>query len=82
MCIRDSGQSALVHGPGGGVGDAHLKAQAAPKGGPEGRQLPDCLLYTSKTALAKVLVSGCNLLILDEPTNHIDVYTMAGLEHL
>ena len=35
-----------------------------------------------KTALAKVLVSGCNLLILDEPTNHIDVYTMAGLEHL
>ncbi len=35
-----------------------------------------------KTALAKVLVSGCNLLILDEPTNHIDVYTMAGLERL
>ena len=35
-----------------------------------------------KTALAKVLVSGCNFLILDEPTNHIDVYTMAGLEHL
>lgn len=35
-----------------------------------------------KTALAKVLVSGCNLLILDKPTNHIDVYTMAGLEHL
>lgn len=35
-----------------------------------------------KTALAKVLVSGCNLLLLDEPTNHIDVYTMAGLEHL
>ena len=35
-----------------------------------------------KTALAKGLVSGCNLLILDEPTNHIDVYTMAGLEHL
>ena len=35
-----------------------------------------------KTALAKVLVSGCNLLILDEPTNHIDAYTMAGLEHL
>lgn len=35
-----------------------------------------------KTALAKVLVSGCNLLILDEPTNHIDIYTMAGLERL
>ena len=35
-----------------------------------------------KTALAKVLVSGCNFLILDEPTNHIDVYTMTGLEHL
>ena len=35
-----------------------------------------------KTALAKVLVSGCNFLILDEPTNHIDVYTMTGLERL
>ena len=35
-----------------------------------------------KAAMAKVLVSGCNLLILDEPTNHIDVYTMTGLERL
>lgn len=35
-----------------------------------------------KTALAKVLVSGCNLMILDEPTNHMDVYTMEGLENL
>ena len=35
-----------------------------------------------KTALAKVLVSGCNFMILDEPTNHMDVYTMEGLEHL
>lgn len=35
-----------------------------------------------KTALAKVLVSGCNFMILDEPTNHVDVYTMEGLEHL
>ena len=34
-------QSALIHGPGSGVGDAHLKAQAAPKSGPEGRQLPE-----------------------------------------
>ena len=35
-----------------------------------------------KTALAKVLVSGCNFMIMDEPTNHMDVYTMEGLEHL
>ena len=35
-----------------------------------------------KTALAKVLVSGCNFLVLDEPTNHMDVYTMEGLEQL
>lgn len=35
-----------------------------------------------KTALAKVLVSGCNFLVLDEPTNHMDVYTMEGLERL
>lgn len=35
-----------------------------------------------KTALAKILVSGCNLLILDEPTNHMDIYTMEGLEKL
>lgn len=35
-----------------------------------------------KAALAKVLVSGCNMLILDEPTNHMDIYTMEGLEKL
>lgn len=35
-----------------------------------------------KTALAKVLVSGCNFMVLDEPTNHMDVYTMEGLEKL
>ncbi len=35
-----------------------------------------------KTAIAKVLVSDCNLLILDEPTNHMDIYTMEGLEKL
>ena len=35
-----------------------------------------------KTALALVLVSGCNFLVLDEPTNHMDVYTMEGLEKL
>lgn len=35
-----------------------------------------------KAALAKVLVSGCNFLILDEPTNHMDIYTMEGLECL
>ncbi|MDD2973093.1 MAG: ABC-F type ribosomal protection protein [Lachnospiraceae bacterium] len=35
-----------------------------------------------KTALAKILVSGSNLLILDEPTNHMDLYTMEGLEKM
>lgn len=35
-----------------------------------------------KAALAKTLVSGCNFLILDEPTNHMDIYTMEGLEEL
>ena len=35
-----------------------------------------------KTALGKLLVSGCNVLILDEPTNHMDIYTMEGLEKL
>jgi ATPase subunit of ABC transporter with duplicated ATPase domains len=35
-----------------------------------------------KTAIAKVLVSDCNFLILDEPTNHMDIYTMEGLEKL
>ncbi|MDD2978483.1 MAG: ABC-F type ribosomal protection protein [Hespellia sp.] len=35
-----------------------------------------------KTALAKILVSGCNFCILDEPTNHMDLYTMEGLENM
>lgn len=35
-----------------------------------------------KTALAKVLVSEYNFMILDEPANHMDVYTMEGLEKL
>lgn len=35
-----------------------------------------------KTALARVLVSQCNLLILDEPTNHMDIYTCEALERL
>ncbi|RDU23019.1 ribosomal protection-like ABC-F family protein [Anaerosacchariphilus polymeriproducens] len=35
-----------------------------------------------KTAIAKLLVSGCNFIILDEPTNHLDIYAMEGLEKL
>ena len=35
-----------------------------------------------KTAIAKILASECNMLILDEPTNHMDVYTMEGLEQM
>lgn len=35
-----------------------------------------------KTALAKVLLSGCNFLILDEPANHCDIYTMEAMEKL
>ena len=33
-----------------------------------------------KTALAKLLVSGCNFLILDEPTNHMDIQAKETLE--
>lgn len=36
----------------------------------------------AKTMLAKLLTSGANLLILDEPTNHIDMYTAKALEEL
>lgn len=39
-------------------------------------------VQSNKTALAKTLVSGCNFMILDEPANHMDVYTMEGLEKL
>lgn len=35
-----------------------------------------------KTALAQILVSECNFMILDEPTNHMDIYTMEALEEL
>lgn len=35
-----------------------------------------------KAALAQVLVSECNMLILDEPTNHMDVYAIEALEAL
>lgn len=35
-----------------------------------------------KTALAKILVSGSNLLILDEPTNHCDIAAVEGLESM
>lgn len=35
-----------------------------------------------KTAIARILVSDVNFLILDEPANHMDVYTMEGLETL
>lgn len=36
----------------------------------------------AKTALARLLASSCNLLVLDEPTNHIDLYTAEALETL
>ena len=35
-----------------------------------------------KVVLSKWLASQCRILILDEPTNHMDVYTMEGLERL
>lgn len=34
----------------------------------------------AKTALARLIVSDANLLILDEPTNHIDVFSLEALE--
>lgn len=36
----------------------------------------------AKTMLAQLLASEANLLILDEPTNHIDLYTTEALEGL
>ncbi|MEM1485163.1 ABC-F family ATP-binding cassette domain-containing protein [Oscillospiraceae bacterium PP1C4] len=36
----------------------------------------------AKAAFAKLLASSCNLLVLDEPTNHIDTYTAEALESL
>ena len=36
----------------------------------------------AKAAFARLLASDCNLLILDEPTNHIDLYTAEALEAL
>ena len=35
-----------------------------------------------KVALAKLLVNDCNTLILDEPTNFLDIYAMEALEEL
>jgi len=35
-----------------------------------------------KTALAKIFVSDSNTLILDEPTNYLDIYAMEALESL
>ena len=36
----------------------------------------------AKVCLARLLVADVNLLILDEPTNHIDLYTAEALEEL
>src|SRR5699024_5527925 len=35
-----------------------------------------------KVSLAKIFVSDCNTLILDEPTNFLDVYALEALEEL
>jgi macrolide transport system ATP-binding/permease protein len=35
-----------------------------------------------KTAIAKILLSGFNFLILDEPTNYLDVFSLAALEEV
>ena len=36
----------------------------------------------AKAVFARLLASDCNLLVLDEPTNHIDLYTAEALESL
>ncbi|MBQ3078935.1 MAG: ABC-F type ribosomal protection protein [Clostridia bacterium] len=36
----------------------------------------------AKTALAKLILSPANLLILDEPTNHMDIFTLEALEEM
>lgn len=35
-----------------------------------------------KVSLAKIFVSDCNTLILDEPTNYLDIYALEALEDL
>lgn len=35
-----------------------------------------------KVSLAKIFVSDCNTLVLDEPTNYLDIYAMEALEDL
>lgn len=35
-----------------------------------------------KTALAKIIVGGFNMILLDEPTNYLDVYSLAALEQV
>lgn len=35
-----------------------------------------------KTAIAKILLSGFNFLILDEPTNYLDIFSLAALEEV
>lgn len=35
-----------------------------------------------KVSLAKIFVSDCNTLILDEPTNYLDIYALEALEKL
>jgi len=36
----------------------------------------------AKVSFARLLASDCNLLVLDEPTNHIDLFTAEALEKL
>lgn len=36
----------------------------------------------AKTAFARLLASPCGMLVLDEPTNHIDSFAAEALEHL
>ncbi len=35
-----------------------------------------------KTAIAKILLGGYNFLVLDEPTNYLDVFSLAALEEV
>lgn len=53
------------------AGDAVHKAVSVLSGGER-----------AKTAFASLLASDCNLLVFDEPTNHIDFYTADALESL
>ena len=52
-------------------GDAVLKPVRVLSGGEQ-----------AQTALARLMLSDCNVLVLDAPTNHLDVFALEALQKL